>query len=92
MAKVLTQAEIDALLTAAGPAERSAGRAKAQAPVVKYNFRRPDRISTRRTSRLYDVHFAGWPRSASSAGCLPRPGASVRRSAEVGRVLIPHPL
>jgi flagellar motor switch protein FliM len=59
MAKVLTQAEIDALLTAAGPADRSAGRAKAQAPVVKYNFRRPDRISKEQMHALQFLHDRG---------------------------------
>ena len=56
MAKVLTQAEIDALLSAAGPTDRSSGRGKPTAPVVKYNFRRPDRISKEQMHALQFLH------------------------------------
>ncbi len=59
MTKILTQEEIDALLTAAGGGQRASTGSRAQAPVVKYNFRRPDRISKEQMHALQFLHERG---------------------------------
>ena len=58
MSKILTQDEIDALLTAADASPRAAGRGRVQ-PIVKYNFRRPDRISKEQMHALQFLHERG---------------------------------
>ncbi|HWB17228.1 MAG TPA: flagellar motor switch protein FliM [Vicinamibacterales bacterium] len=55
MAKILSQAEIDALLTVAADAPIGR-RANAQGPVVRYNFRRPDRVSKEQIHALQFLH------------------------------------
>jgi len=58
VSKILTQEEIDALLSSAFDLERSAG-ADAQADrhsVVIYNFRRPDRVSKEQIRSLHFLH------------------------------------
>ena len=61
MSKILSQEEIDALLTSAAEIERSAKPAAAAAPgpresVVVYNFRRPDRVSKDQIRSLHFLH------------------------------------
>jgi flagellar motor switch protein FliM len=56
MGKVLTQAEIDALLSTTAPSDRLSGRARSHGAVVKYNFRRPDRISKEQMHALQFLH------------------------------------
>jgi flagellar motor switch protein FliM len=55
MSKILTQAEIDALLSAAGEAQRLR-RTRPGDPVVRYDFRRPDRISKEQIHALQFLH------------------------------------
>jgi len=58
VSKILTQDEIDALLSAADASPRAASRARVQ-PIVKYNFRRPDRISKEQMHALQFLHERG---------------------------------
>ena len=85
MSKILSQEEIDALLTSAAEIERSAQDAAPRPvraeSVVVYNFRRPDRVSKDQIRSLHFLHdrFArnvatvavGLParRSPTSASC-----------------------
>ena len=55
MSKILSQAEIDALLTVASDSTRPA-RSDATTPVVKYNFRRPDRVTKEQIHALHFLH------------------------------------
>ncbi|MEO7191696.1 MAG: flagellar motor switch protein FliM [Vicinamibacterales bacterium] len=56
MTKILSQAEIDALLSVASDA-RKGGRGGSQPmPIVRYNFRRPDRVSKEQIHALQFVH------------------------------------
>lgn len=55
MSKILSQAEIDALLTVASDTTRPSKPAT-HAPVVKYNFRRPDRVSKEQIHALQFLH------------------------------------
>ena len=59
MAKVLTQAEIDALLSVANDPARSRPPAARSGPVVRYNFRRPDRVSKEQMHALQFLHERG---------------------------------
>jgi flagellar motor switch protein FliM len=59
VAKILTQAEIDALLSAAGDAPRGRRKAAQTGPVVRYNFRRPDRVSKEQMHALQFLHERG---------------------------------
>jgi flagellar motor switch protein FliM len=59
MAKILTQAEIDALLSAAGDVQRGRRKAAQNGPVVRYNFRRPDRVSKEQMHALQFLHERG---------------------------------
>ena len=56
MVKTLTQAEIDALLSAASTASRRRKAPTAAGPVVPYNFRRPDRVSKEQIHSLQFLH------------------------------------
>ena len=59
MSKILSQEEIDALLTSAAEIERSAkapGEAASRESVVVYNFRRPDRVSKDQIRSLHFLH------------------------------------
>jgi len=56
MSRVLSQAEIDALLTVAIGTGRAAPRAAQAGPVVRYNFRRPDRVSKEQMHALQFLH------------------------------------
>jgi flagellar motor switch protein FliM len=55
MSKILSQAEIDALLAVAADAP-AARRAAGPTPVVRYNFRRPDRVSKEQIHALQFLH------------------------------------
>jgi flagellar motor switch protein FliM len=59
VAKVLTQAEIDALLSAANDVQRGRRKAAQAGPVVRYNFRRPDRVSKEQMHALQFLHERG---------------------------------
>jgi flagellar motor switch protein FliM len=59
VAKILTQAEIDALLSAAGDAPRGRRKPAQTGPVVRYNFRRPDRVSKEQMHALQFLHERG---------------------------------
>ena len=59
MAKVLTQAEIDALLSVATDSRRERRPGDRTAPVVRYNFRRPDRVSKEQMHALQFLHERG---------------------------------
>jgi flagellar motor switch protein FliM len=59
VSKILTQAEIDALLSAAGDAQRSRRKTAPTGPVVRYNFRRPDRVSKEQMHALQFLHERG---------------------------------
>jgi flagellar motor switch protein FliM len=52
--KILSQAEIDALLSAAGDSGR--GRPAGSDEVMRYNFRRPDRVSKEQIHALQFLH------------------------------------
>jgi flagellar motor switch protein FliM len=62
MSKILSQEEIDALLTSAAQIERSAherapaAAADAHESVIVYNFRRPDRVSKEQIRSLHFLH------------------------------------
>lgn len=56
MTRVLSQAEIDALLTVAIGTRKAAPRAASPGPVVRYNFRRPDRVSKEQMHALQFLH------------------------------------
>lgn len=60
MSKILSQEEIDALLTSAAEIERNArvtpGAAGPRESVVVYNFRRPDRVSKDQIRSLHFLH------------------------------------
>ena len=58
MSKILSQEEIDALLTSAAEIERNAKTtpAAARETVVVYNFRRPDRVSKEQIRSLHFLH------------------------------------
>ncbi len=56
MSRVLSQAEIDALLTVAIGTRREAPRPAPSGPVVRYNFRRPDRVSKDQMHALQFLH------------------------------------
>lgn len=56
MSRVLSQAEIDALLTVAIGTQRGKPRATQSGPVVRYNFRRPDRVSKEQMHALQFLH------------------------------------
>ncbi len=54
--RVLSQAEIDALLTVAIGTRRAPTRSRDAGPVVRYNFRRPDRVSKEQMHALQFLH------------------------------------
>jgi flagellar motor switch protein FliM len=56
MAKNLTQDEIDALLQVAADAGTGSRAAEQPPPVVRYNFRRPDRFSKEQIHSLHFLH------------------------------------
>ena len=56
MAKILSQAEIDVLLTVASDAPHGRRAARADSPVIRYNFRRPDRVSKEQIHALQFLH------------------------------------
>src|SRR5690349_13796288 len=56
MTKILSQAEIDTLLSVAADAPGARRRASAEMPVVRYNFRRPDRVSKDQIHALQFLH------------------------------------
>ncbi len=59
MSKILSQEEIDALLTSASDIERAARadvRSKQPETVIIYNFRRPDRVSKEQMRSLHFLH------------------------------------
>ena len=59
MSKILSQDEIDALLSAPLTAERAADRSDEPGPAanfIRYNFRRPDRISKEQIHALHFLH------------------------------------
>lgn len=56
MSKVLSQEEIDALLTVAAEAPRRRRGDLPPSPVVRYNFRRPDRVSKEQIHALQFLH------------------------------------
>lgn len=59
MSKILSQDEIDALLSAPLTAERAADRTDEPGPAanfIRYNFRRPDRISKEQIHALHFLH------------------------------------
>jgi flagellar motor switch protein FliM len=56
MTKNLTQDEIDALLSAAGQARGSGRRRAPSLPAVRYDFRRPDRVSKEQVHALQFLH------------------------------------
>ena len=59
MSKILSQEEIDALLTSAAQIERNARESGGEASsesVVVYNFRRPDRVSKEQIRSLHFLH------------------------------------
>ncbi|MCC7044633.1 MAG: flagellar motor switch protein FliM [Acidobacteria bacterium] len=56
MSRVLSQAEIDALLTVAIGTRGAAPRAAQAGPVVRYNVRRPDRVSKEQMHALQFLH------------------------------------
>lgn len=55
MSRILSQEEIDALI-ASSPADPSANRQQAAAPVTTFNFRRPDRVSKDQIRSLHFIH------------------------------------
>jgi flagellar motor switch protein FliM len=56
MSRVLSQAEIDALLSVAIGTRRPPARSRDAGPVVRYNFRRPDRVSKEQMHALQFLH------------------------------------
>jgi flagellar motor switch protein FliM len=56
MTKILTQAEIDTLLTVAADTPHARRVPGVEAPVVRYNFRRPDRVSKEQIHALQFLH------------------------------------
>lgn len=56
MSRVLSQVEIDALLTVAVGTGRATPRSADTGPVVRYNFRRPDRVSKEQMHALQFLH------------------------------------
>jgi len=56
MSRVLSQAEIDALLTVAVGTRGATPRSAHAGPVVRYNFRRPDRVSKEQMHSLQFLH------------------------------------
>lgn len=58
MAKILSQEEIDALLSAPGESTRIEAPVAVQdpPPVIRYNFRRPDRVSKEQIHSLHFLH------------------------------------
>ena len=56
MSRVLSQDEIDALLSVAIDTRNAEPRAKAHGPVTRYNFRRPDRVSKEQMHSLHFLH------------------------------------
>ncbi len=59
MPKILTQAEIDTLLSVANDARRGRRNLASTGPVVRYNFRRPDRVSKEQMHALQFLHERG---------------------------------
>jgi flagellar motor switch protein FliM len=55
VSRILSQEEIDALI-ASTPADASAARSEAGAPVTTFNFRRPDRVSKDQIRSLHFIH------------------------------------
>lgn len=55
MTRILSQEEIDALI-ASSPSDQPGGRADGSAPVIAYNFRRPDRVSKDQIRSLHFIH------------------------------------
>ena len=59
MSKILSQEEIDALLTSSADIERTAraeNATRARDAVIVYNFRRPDRVSKEQIRSLHFLH------------------------------------
>ncbi len=59
MSKILSQEEIDALLTSSADIERAAraeNATRARDAVIVYNFRRPDRVSKEQIRSLHFLH------------------------------------
>ena len=56
MSRVLSQAEIDALLSVAIGTRKAQPRPAHAGPVVRYNFRRPDRVSKEQMHALQFLH------------------------------------
>ncbi len=90
MSRILSQDEIDALLSAAGDiagsSDTPAGDGAAQANVIRYNFRRPDRVSKEQIHSLYFLHdrfarnVSQQTRSISTATAVRSPAAWKPRS------------
>jgi len=59
VSRILTQAEIDSLLSAAGEVPRARRKAGVTGPVVRYNFRRPDRVSKEQMHALQFLYERG---------------------------------
>ena len=56
MARVMSQDEIDVLLSVAADSRPAAGSQAEKGPVVAYNFRRPDRVSKEQMHSLQFLH------------------------------------
>lgn len=56
MANILSQAEIDTLLAVTSDGRRSRPRTESAEGVVRYNFRRPDRVSKEQIHSLHFLH------------------------------------
>jgi flagellar motor switch protein FliM len=56
MAKVLSQAEIDTLLSTASAVRRRPSATAPAGPVIRYNFRRPDRVSKEQIHAIQFLH------------------------------------
>ena len=88
MSKILSQDEIDALLSAPGESARIEVPPAVQEPpaVIRYNFRRPDRVSKEQIHSLHFLHdrFARNVATSMSARkvAMPLKGATQRYQTE----------
>ena len=76
MGKILTQAEIDALLGSAATLRSATGDAPAAPakPYITYNFRRPDRVSKDQIRSLHFMHDRFARNMAQSLSAWPASG------------------